>query len=120
MDTVTNLDKLESITSLQSTVSKLENACSRMTQKGVNTSLVKKRLKAVRIGLAMLENAWEQKTNNYVKDEIAEARNVLLGLLPSIESSYARSKDGSPQNTLLKRRLKALELAIDVMDDLQN
>lgn len=46
MKNVSNIDKVESIKSLQSTISKLENALSQMTHKGSNTTLVKKRLKA--------------------------------------------------------------------------
>lgn len=42
MKNVSNIDKVESIKSLQSTISKLENALSQMTQKGSNTTLVKK------------------------------------------------------------------------------
>ena len=51
MENMSNVDKFESIKSLQSTINKLENALSQMTQKGANTTLVKKRLKAVCIGL---------------------------------------------------------------------
>ena len=67
MENVSNVDKLESIKSLQSTISKLENALSQMTQKGANTTLVKKRLKAIYIGLAMLENVWNQKPHHYTQ-----------------------------------------------------
>lgn len=42
MENVPNVDKVESIKSLQSTIRKLENARSQMTQKGANTTLVKK------------------------------------------------------------------------------
>lgn len=42
MENVSNVDKIESIKSLQSTIRKLENARSQMTQKGSNTTLVKK------------------------------------------------------------------------------
>lgn len=42
MENVSNVDKVESIKSLQSTIRKLENALSQMTQKGSNTTLVKK------------------------------------------------------------------------------
>ena len=56
MENVSNIDKSESIKSLQSTIRKLENALLQMTQKGANTTLVKKRFKAVCIGLAVLEN----------------------------------------------------------------
>ncbi len=56
MKNVSNIDKVESIKSLQSTISKLENALSQMTQKGSNTTLVKKRLKAAIIGLAIKDS----------------------------------------------------------------
>lgn len=120
MENVSNADKLESIKSLQSTISKLEKALSQMTQKGANTTLVKKRLKAACIGFAILENVWDQRPHNYTQEDLAEARNVLAGLLPTIESSYVKSKAGSPQKTLLERRIKALELAIRAIDNLSN
>lgn len=115
---ITELDKLESTKSLQSTISKLENALSQMTQNGANTTLVKKRLKAVYIGLATLEHVWNQRSHHYTQEDLAEARNVITGLFPSIENSYTKSKAGSPQRTLLERRIKALELAVQAIDDL--
>ncbi|MCU6792548.1 hypothetical protein OB236_10450 [Paenibacillus sp. WQ 127069] len=118
MKQITELDKLESIKSLQSTISKLENALSQMTQNGTNTTLVKKRLKAIYIGLATLESVWNQKPHHYTQEDLAEARNVITGLFPSIENSYVKSKANSPQRTLLERRIKALELAVQAIDDL--
>lgn len=120
MKNITNVDKLESIKSLESTISKLENALSQITQKGSNTTLVKKRLKAVCIGLAMLENIWDRKPHYYTQENIVEARNVLAGLLPSIESQYVKSKVGSPQKTLLERRIKSLELSIEAINEISN
>ena len=117
MENVLNVDRLEAIKSLQSTISKLENALSQMTHNGANTTLVKKRLKAVSIGLAMLENVWNQRPHNYTQEDIAEARNVIISLFPSIENSYAKSKAGSPQRTLLERRIKALDLAAQALDN---
>ncbi|GGG12872.1 hypothetical protein GCM10010912_66630 [Paenibacillus albidus] len=120
MENVSNVDKLESIQSFQSTISKSENALAQMTQKGANTTLLKKRLKALYIGLAMLENVWNQRAHHYTQEDLAEARNVLTGLFPSIENIYTKSKAGSPQKTLLERRIKALELAVQAIDDLSN
>jgi hypothetical protein len=88
-----------------------------MNQKGANTTLVKKRLKAIYIGLAILENVWKQKSHHYIQEDLVEARNVLAGLYLSIENVYAKSKTGSPQRTLLERRIKALNLAINAIDD---
>ena len=118
MENVSNINKLESIKSFQSTISKSEKALAQMTQKGANTILLKKRLKALYIGLAMLENVWNQRPHLYTQEDLAEARNILTGLSPSIENIYTKLKAGSSQRTLLERRIKALELAVQAMDDL--
>lgn len=120
MENVSNEDKLESIKSFQSTIRKSENALANMTQKGANTTLLKKRLKALYIGLAVLETAWNLRPHHYTVEDLAEARNVLTGLFPSLENIYGKSKAGSPQKTLLERRIKAFELAVQAMDDLAN
>ncbi|MRN56458.1 hypothetical protein [Paenibacillus monticola] len=112
MENVSNTDKLESIKSFQSTIRKSEKALAQMTEKGANTTLLMKRLKALNIGLAMLENVWNQRPHHYSQEELAEAHNVLISLFPSMENIYAKSKAGSPQRTLLERRIKALELAV--------
>ncbi|MCV9884190.1 hypothetical protein [Metabacillus halosaccharovorans] len=118
MENISNVDKLESIKSFQSTIRKLEKTLVTMTQKAANTNLVKKRLKASYIGLAILENDWNQKPHQYSLEDVAEARNVLTGLFPSIENSYAKLKAGSSQRTLLERRIKAMELAVQAIDNL--
>jgi len=120
MRNVSNADKLESIKSFQSTISKSEKALVQMIQKGANTTLLKKRLKALYIGLAILENVWNQRPHCYTPEDLAQARKVLTGLFPSIENIYVKSKAGSSQRTLLERRIRALELAIQAIDDLAN
>ncbi len=109
--------KLESIKSFQSTISKSENGLAQMIQKGASTTLIKKRLNALKIGLAMLENTWNQKPQMYNQKDIAEARSILDGLFPSMEKAYVKLKEGSPQRTLLERRIKAIELAVQAIDD---
>ncbi|AIQ28028.1 hypothetical protein P40081_07420 [Paenibacillus sp. FSL P4-0081] len=118
MEEVSAADQLESIKSWQSTIKKLENAFAQMTQKGTNITLVKKRLNASRIGLAVLENVWNQQPHQYSHEDIAEARKVLIEITPSVEHSYAKSKARSPQQTLLERRLQALKLAVQAIDAL--
>ncbi len=120
MENVPAEQKIQSIKSFQSTIRKTEKALAQMTQKGADTTLIKKRLKAFYIGLAVLEYAWNQKPHDYTQAELAEARSVLIALFPSIENVYAKSKPGSPQRTLLERRLKALELAVQALDILSN
>ncbi len=120
MENLSTIEKLESIKSFQSTIRKTEKALTQMTEKGANTTLIKKRLNALHIGLALLENVWNQIPHPYTQEELAEARPILTGLLPSIEKIYTKSKVGSPQRTLLERRIKSLELAIQAIDNFIN
>ncbi|MEQ8237117.1 MAG: hypothetical protein ABRQ23_10080 [Syntrophomonadaceae bacterium] len=88
-----------------------------MTKNGANTTLLAKRLQALKIGLAMLEHVWNQKSHQCTQEDLAEARLVLTGLLPSLEDQYAKSKPGSPQRTLLDRRILAFNFAVQSIDD---
>ncbi|OMF17948.1 hypothetical protein BK131_08395 [Paenibacillus amylolyticus] len=118
MENVSQEEQLESIKAFQSTIRKSENALANMIQKSSNTTLLQKRLNALHIGAALLENVWnhEAEPHPYTNEEITEARLVLVGLFPSLESMYAKSKEGSPQKTLLERRIKAFHLAVQAMD----
>lgn len=117
MKNISTEERVESIQSLQSTISKLENALFTMTQSAASTKLVQKRLDAVSIGLAMLEHVWNHKLHPFTREEISAAYDVITGLLTSVGNSYAKSKEGSPQRTLLERRIRALELAAQAMKD---
>lgn len=120
LDKVSAEVQLESIKSFQSTIRKTEKAAAQMKGKSAQTGLVEKRLHALLIGLAALETVWNEKPNSFSREELAQARTVLAGLLPSVENQYAKSKTGSPQRTLLERRIQSLELAIRAIDDLSN
>lgn len=120
IDTVSTAARLESIASFRSAIRKSEKALAHMTRKGAGTTLIEKRLQALRIGLAVLECAWNQRPHYYPPEDLVAARGILVGLLPSIEGIYTRSRAGSPQRTLLKRRIRALELAVQAIDELSN
>lgn len=117
MENVPAAVQLESIKSFQSAIRKSEKALAQMKGKGASTSLSEKRLRALRVGLAALEKVWHEKPYSYRKEEMAEARDVLAGLLPSLESMYAKSKARSPQGTLLEKRISSIELAIGAIDE---
>jgi len=107
----------ESIKSLQSTIRKSEKALVQMTQKGAYTTLITKRLNALTIGLALIEYVWKQTPCHYSLEELTQSHQILIELLPSLVDIYAKSKDGSPQRTLLERRIKALELAVQAIEE---
>jgi len=113
MINVTDKDKIESISYLQSSIRKTEKSLAQMNDKGVSTILVRKRLEALNIGLDILESTWNKKPNRYAEEDLKSAQDVLERLLPGIIRIYEKSKLGSPQRTLLERRIKSLELAIE-------
>lgn len=106
----------QSIKSLESTCNKLSTAYQRMTEKGVNTTLVKKRLHAVKMGLESLKNIWSGENFSYDEEAIGTSKKVLEGVRPSIEKQIAKAKEGSSQKTLNDRRLTALKLAIESLE----
>ena len=88
-----------------------------MTEKGSNTTLVKKRRNAVEIGLASLKDAWNGEGFFYDEEIILTSKDILQSLLPSIEKQIAKAKEGSSQKTLNERRLTALKLAIQSLEN---
>lgn len=106
-----------SVKSLESTFNKLTNAYKSMTEKGSNTTLVKKRRDAVKIGLESLKNAWNGGDFSCDEEIILTSKDILQGLLPSIEKQIATAKEGSSQKTINERRLTALKLAIESLEN---
>ncbi len=117
METVSQEIQDLSIKSLESTFNKLSNAYKSMTAKGSNTNLVKKRRNAVKIGLDSLKDAWSEGDFSYDEESILTSKGVLQSLLPSIEKQIAKAKEGSSQKTLNERRLTALKLAIQSLEN---
>ncbi|WP_068774251.1 hypothetical protein [Paenibacillus sp. FJAT-26967] len=117
MKTVSKVIQDSSIKSLESTFNKLSNAYISMTEKGSNTTLVEKRRNAVNIGLASLKNTWYGEGFSYSEENILTSKEVLQGILPSIEKQIANAKEGSSQKTLNERRLHALNLAIESLEN---
>lgn len=112
--------RLESIRSLQSTIRKSGKAMAQMTAKGASLTLISKRLKAVQIGLAALEALWDHTPFSYTNEDLIQARQILVGLLPTLETHLLTYEDVSPQRTLLERRIFAHELAVSAIDTIVN
>ena len=106
-----------SIKSLESTFNKLSNAYKSMTEKGSNTTLVKKRQNAVKIGLESLKGTWNGEDFSYDEEIILTTKEVLQGVIPSVEKQIAKAKEGSSQKTLNEHRLTALKLAIQSLEN---
>lgn len=117
MKTVSKAIQYSSIKSMESTFHKLSNAYKSMTEKGSNTTLVEKRRNAVGIGLESLKDTWNEEGFSYDEEIILNSKEVLQGIIPSIEKQIANAKEGSSQKTLNELRLRALKLAIESLEN---
>ncbi|MDM5201157.1 hypothetical protein QUF79_24335 [Fictibacillus enclensis] len=117
MKPVSKENQTLSTKSLQSTLNKLENSYKSMTESNSNTALVEKRRDAVKIGLDCLQNAWQGTEFSYDQEAILAAKQILQGLLPSIQKQFEKAKEGSAQKTLIERRITAIELATEALED---
>ncbi len=105
-----------SIASLESTCRKLRNSYESAVNKNASTTLIEKRLNAVQMGLNSLQNMWEGKPMDADREKVIMSTTIIRGLLPSIERQLAKANNGSPQHTLNERRLVALQLAIESLE----
>lgn len=106
-----------SVESLASTLRKLSNACQSMAGNGSSTTLVQKRQNAVKIGLESLKGVWRGEDFHNDERTMLDAKEILQKVIPSIERQIAKAKEGSPQKTVNERRLIALKLAIESLED---
>ncbi|MHA6260493.1 hypothetical protein ACXYMX_11435 [Sporosarcina sp. CAU 1771] len=109
-----------SIKSLESTFNKLATAYKSMTEKGSNTTLVEKRRNAIKVGLESLKENWNTGEFFYDAETILISKDILRNLIPSIEQQLATAKQGSSQKTLIERRLTAIKMAIQSLENRLN
>ena len=107
--------KEESLTSLQSTIRKLEKAAESQMQKGLPAKVTVQRLVAMRIAYAVVA---EEDLSGFTKTHMKEAQKVLLSLLPSLFRMQTKFADNSSQHTLLVRRIRSIELALARLDEM--
>jgi uncharacterized protein YukE len=116
-ESLSEIVQRQSIKAFQSVIRKSKNALQNMVEKGANTSVIEKRLHAFIVSLDILEHTWNGKEDqHYDSLEISEVRQVILNLLPSIERMMGKSATGTPQYTLLERRIRAFQLAVQAME----
>lgn len=54
---------------------------------------------------------------NYTNEELNEAARALISTLNKCEKVQEKLREGTPQRTLTKRRIAALKIAIDLINE---
>lgn len=58
---------------------------------------------------------------DYTKEELSEAQRAITSTISKCEKVLPRLKPGTPQHTLLIRRIKALNISLSLIkDELEN
>lgn len=117
MDSLEEEIKGHSLKALTSAISKMEKGLETMEEKGANTKLMKRRLRAVMTGKRALEGKWLGMETEDSLEMRAEAACTLKGLIPLTKRLLDKMKERSPQRTLLERRLIALDQAIQALEN---
>ncbi|MDD3930299.1 MAG: hypothetical protein PHY87_10915 [Sphaerochaeta sp.] len=107
--------KEEALTSLRSTIRKLEKAHQSQMSRGLHAPVTAARLEAMRIAYAVVA---EEDLSGFTKAHMKEAQKVLLSLLPSLFRMQTKFADNSSQHTLLVRRIRSIDLALSRMEEL--
>jgi hypothetical protein len=111
------VEQNHAIAAFESVIRKSEHALDSMAPDVPARKTLIKRLKAAKVGLAVLQSVWQEKSFEYDMTESKEARNVLAGMLPMLGRFYDKAKPGSSQHTLIQRRIAAFELAVKFLDE---
>ena len=116
MDHVDESVQHQSIASLASSIRKLEKALTSVQGKNSSTTVVATRLLALQIGYAALQAVWSKQAFSFTSAEADGAKKVLAGLFPSLEAMAPKFAAGSSQATLLARRVRSIQLALQALD----
>jgi len=54
---------------------------------------------------------------NYSKSELEEASRSIISTLNKCQKSFEKLAEGTPQYTLMKRRIKALEISLQLIEN---
>ncbi len=119
MDNVTSSDLNESKKALVSAIQKSKKALAQMTKKGANTQLLTKRLKVLSTSLEILAMNGQTPSDLYSFGELRDIREGLVDLLISIKRINENLRLGSSQKTLLEKRISAMNLVIQMIDENQ-
>ncbi|NLE16169.1 MAG: hypothetical protein GX626_09910 [Spirochaetales bacterium] len=118
MDHVDERERTVALASLDSSIRKLEKTLTSVELKGSSTTVVSKRLQALRIGRAALQSVWLSRPYTYSAEEANEAKHIIASLEPSLQAMASKFKPGSSQATLLARRIRSLELALQALGEM--
>jgi hypothetical protein len=113
MDTMDNYtaDELQvALRPIASLISKSEKAQQKLAPETWQYAMLRDNLKALHIASALMSRKIDD-TDTFVQDDLQEALDALASMISKTENAQAKFSPGTSQHTLLQNRLKALQIA---------
>jgi hypothetical protein len=118
-DDITPEELSEAIRAFASSISKCEKAKLKLKNGSPQSKWVERQLEAFYISVSLIENLQNnhQPTDKrYGESELTGASKTIQQLIEKCEKLPGKFKDGSPQQTLAIRRLRAFEIAAALIE----
>lgn len=116
LDQPTEEIRQRSLEALGSAISKTEQALGSMQEKGAGTTLVEKRLAALKAGLCCLNRQWYGTPCEIQAAVLKTSLLSLRDILTAVDKELGKARAGSPQKTLLQRRSMALTASLQAVE----
>lgn len=110
MDNFTTDELQEALRPITSLISKSEKAQQKVAVGTWQHTMLRDNLKALHIAFALMNHETDN-TNSFTRDDLQEALRAVTSMISKTDKAGAKFTPGTSQSTLLRNRLKALQMA---------
>lgn len=119
MNEISKKDRENAVKAIEKMIDKSERAQLKFAEGTPQHTLQKNRIKALSVALALIQQELigESAAEPFSKEEFENAEAPIKSLISKSEKAQARLKIGSWQYTMLENNLKALYMALPLLED---
>lgn len=118
MRDLTDKEQQYCLEAFESMIRKLNKTIETMAAKGSkNLATPQNRRFACEVALSMLHHHWNKTEFTYSLSEVKDAQQILLRIRPSIQKQLPKFVENTPQHTIAMRRLLALDVVADYLQE---
>ena len=110
VDNYTTDELQEALRPIASLISKSEKAQQKLAPGTWQHAMLRDNLRALHIASALM-NKEPDDTNSFTKTDLQEALRAFASMIIKSDKAYVKFSPGTPQHTLQRNRLKALQIA---------
>ena len=122
MDQYTENELEEALRAITSTLRKSEKSLGKLQAGTGQHTTLERGNKAYTIAIDLIKSESESGFPQgaykiqYAREELEEARQSIISLASRVEKALPKFEEGTPQHTLAVRRIKAFDIAVDLIE----